>query len=116
MRHERHDDRDIWQVDAPAPVGGLSLLHTDFPDRWELAVITADRHVVGQPVSLGDQEARDTLNAWEDGAGDAWFVAQAGKAVDAAVSAMVEARKAHGASVAALHRATEALREARGEV
>lgn len=116
MRHERHDDRDIWQIDAPAPVGGLSLLHTDFPDRWELAVITADRHVVGNPISLGDDEARDTLNAWEAGAGDAWFVAQAGRAVDKAEDALIATRKAHSAAVAGMQRATEALRAARGQV
>jgi len=114
MRHERHDNADVWQIDAPAPVGGLSLLHTDFPDRWELAVITADRKVVGQPISLGDDEARDTLNAWEDGAGDAWFIKKAKEAYAAACAEVDRAELAwNDAHLAALE-ALETLQDLRG--
>jgi len=114
MRHERHDDRDIWQIDAPAPVGGLSLLHTDFPDRWELAVITADRQVVGQPISLGDDEARDTLNAWEDGAGDAWFIEKAKEAYAAACAKEEAAREAWEDAQLAACEALEAVQDLLG--
>lgn len=92
VTHMKHENgNETWQQICPDLIRTESLLHTAFPDRWEVAFVSEiGGHVIGNPRSLSDEEALEVLERF--GARHAFQVAEARKELEAARTEHDEAR------------------------